>query len=268
MQINEIPEVLEDQLPEIVKKIAEDNNVLPYIENPDFLEPRLYPWHQFGLLTHTKQVRKIFLREIDEKLKKWGLSAKIEEKLSEKIEKIEKKKLLEISIPLHDLGKILVYGSTELDREHELVSANLLSQDFLRTKLQNFGLSEAHINYIAKCIETHNILGKQLRNILKHAGNLRLDYVSESNIKPLCVELSKKYKDIKIEIGIFFFCDLLGKTSIRLDCKTDLELQNKEQEIEQTLKEKHLQPELKKAVMQLPVNLKLIKTYLNIICKS
>ncbi len=64
MKLNEekISDFMESELPNIIKKIAKDSNVNEFVNNPDFIEKRLEKWHQFGLLTHTKKARHIFLK--------------------------------------------------------------------------------------------------------------------------------------------------------------------------------------------------------------
>jgi len=147
------------------------------------------------------------------------------------------------------------------------VSKQLLQQDFLKTKLKNFGLTEEHLDYLAICIETHDVLGKQLRDVLKHSDRLSLDYISTNpqEMQEMCKKISEKYSDIKIEIGVFFLCDLLGKTNIRIQANTDAEINQQQEKIVQTLKQQNLASELKKAILQLPLTLKLAEIYLNTI---
>ena len=260
--IEEIPEILEKELPETIKKIAQNYSISTYINNPHFLDERLSSWHQFGLLTHSKKVRKVFLNELGGILKKKGLYEKIHDKLNQKVDNIKRKTLFEASIPLHDLGKILAYGDKRTNRSHESLSKYLISQDPLKKRLEDLDLSEEHINYLGRCIETHYVLGSRGRDKLNPAGNFKLDYISKENIGSFCESLSKEYSDIKTELGIFFLCDSLGKTDIRINAKTDLNITNQQKNIEQIIKERNLNPNLKKAVMQLPVNVKLAEIYL------
>lgn len=262
IKINDISEILETELPDIIKKIAEEYKIPPYIDNPDFLEERLCSWHQFGLLTHTKKVRRVFLNELNGLLKEWRLQDKVESYFSKDIDGVERKTLFEISIPLHDLGKIVCYSDERVDREHEKASKTLISTGFLKEELSNFGLSDGHRAYLEQCIETHDVLGKKLRDVLKHKGNLRLDYVSSRNINNLCKDLARDYFSIKTEIGIFFLCDLLGKTDLRVSAENDMEIMQQETNIQEILEERGLSQKLKQAVMQLPVNLKLSEIYL------
>lgn len=258
-KLRKIPQAIEDELSDIIIPIAKEYNIPAYVENPDFLEERLYSWHQFGLLAHTKKVRNIFLKESQEILYKWSVNDRIKQVLSEEIEGIEKKLLLEISIPFHDLGKIIALGEEETDRDHEKLSVYLVNQEFLKGKLYSSGLADAHIKYISRCIETHDVIGKEIRDVLKHQGKLNPEGLSQNYAVNLCTEVSNKYPDINFEIGVYFLCDSLGKTDIRLD--------ESENELEKILSKRQLPPQLKKAVLQLPVNLKLAEIYLLNLCR-
>ena len=173
---------------------------------------------------------------------------------------VEKRKLLELSILLHDLGKILAAQNEEYNREHEALSRVLLYREFLKQKLFHLNLTDKQVYYLARCIEIHDVIGKQIRDRLKEKGNLNLTYLSSDEVIKMCKELMLRYHRIKSEVGILFLCDSLGKTDIRINARTDQELLQKE--IIETLKQKNLNPELKYAVMQLPLNIKLVEIYL------
>ncbi len=195
-------------------------------------------------------------------LKKWGLYDNIYRVFAKEIDGIKKKTLFELSILLHDLGKIVVFNVEKVDREHEFYSKELLSNDFLKKKFMILGLTKNQINYISRCIETHDLIGKEVRDKLKRDGNLNFNYVLTNGIKYLCDNISEKNRDIKVEIGIFFLCDLLAKTDIRIDADTDDEILQQESKIVKTLKERGLSSELKHAALQLSINLKIAEIYL------
>ena len=262
MVVNNKADILESELPEIIMEIARKHNIREFIDNPDLAEKRLEKWHQFGLLAHTKKVREAFLNESNSLMKKWSLYEKIEKLLSEKIEGSKKKVLLELSVPLHDLGKIVCFNNLKTNREHEIASRHLVYESFLHKKLLSLGLSENQIGYIARCIETHDIIGKELRDLLKHENNLSLNFILNSDITAKCKAIAAKYESIKTEIGLYFLCDSLGKTDIRIDANTDEEILMQETAILDILKKRGLLSELKNAIMQLPVNIKLAESYL------
>jgi hypothetical protein len=251
---NLIAEQLENNLPEIIKNIAKQYKIESYIQNPDFKEPRLSKWHQFGLITHSKNVRKIFLTELPIILQKLNLTQKINQQLNKKIDNLTKYQLLEISIPLHDLGKITGLKDTQTDRNHELASSSLIEQPYLNQLLSN-NLTSNQINYIKKCIKHHGTLGREIRDILVPQNKFNLDYLNTEEFKQLCNKVAERHKDIKLELGIYFLCDTLGKTNIKIQTNT-------EQEIGQILQQKNLPIELKHAIMQQPLTQKLSEIYL------
>jgi len=259
-----LPELLESRLPSIISSIAQENKINVFSENPDFLEERLVKWHQFGLLTHTINVRKAFLSELPNLIECWNLSQPYNSVMNQEVDKIPKKNLLEISIPLHDLGKIITYGDERVDRMHEIASKNLIYEPFLNSLLASLGLSAKHIDLIARCIETHDIIGKQLRDPLKHEGNLNLEYLKseKEEVAKRSRNLANRYFDIKFEAGVYFLCDSLGKADLRIKADTSEDIKNQEQEIENQIKSRNLNSGLKYAAMQLPSNMKLAEIYL------
>lgn len=252
-KINKIPLILERCLPEIIQEIAKEYGVTPYAKNPYFLDSRLNKWHQFGLLTHTKKVRAAFLDEIPILLKAWNLNS---------LEDLYDKNLFEASIPLHDLGKIISYWDKSTIRGHELLSKNLIRENFLINKLKLLGLSKEQIGYISDCVETHYALGKEIRDVLNYNQKFTLEDLLGEEVNRLCKSLENKYPALKTEIGVFYLCDSLGKIDIRINAGNDDEIIQQESDIIKKLTQKNLPENLKYAVMQLPVNIKLAEVYL------
>jgi len=266
MKINKIAYKLELELPEIIKKIVLKYGISPYLDNPNFLEERNNMWHQFGLLTHTKMVRRVFLSELNPLLKKWGLYENIEKILSERVDSVPKKSLLEISFPLHDLGKIICFYNKKENRNHALLSQKLLSEKILKEKLTSFGLSKEHVDYIGKCIQTHSLLSQEIREKIQENDYFNLSSIPKTELDYICEDLANKNQEIKVETGVFFLCDSLAKTDVRVS--KDYKGEVSEHYIEQVLKERGLPDYLKEGVIQLPENIKLAETYLKNIFKS
>jgi len=261
-KFGEISDILAGQLPEIIKKIAKERSISEYAENPDFFDERLRKWHQYGLLTHTLKTKSAFSERLDTLLKTEGFYGKVEERMQEKIEGVEKKTLFNISIVLHDLGKVTCLHQNREDRGHEYLSATLLDTEFLENKLKATGLEKEHINYIRKCIETHDVIGKRIRDELKRQGKLSLDYVNNEDVKERCKSLAKEYDDVKLEIGLFFLCDTFGKLSIDESEVSGCQPAEKEIKIIDLLKSKGLHEDLRFGVMQQQVTLNLGEVYL------
>jgi hypothetical protein len=265
LSIGEIAGFLEKNLENIVRDIAKDNNVQDFVDDVDLLEDRLKKWHQFGLITHMRKVRKAFVNEIWGFFRKWRVYSNIEEELSESIDGVSKKILLEISIPLHDLGKIVCHKSDVINRGHEFASARLVEEDYLKSKLEGYGLSVKQIDYIVRCVETHFSLGQEMRDALKHDGLLNMEYLLDLNnqdeIERLCTKISDKYSDVKTEIGVFFLADCLGKTDVRGALNIPDEDEAKT-DIEKEILDRGLPVELANAAKQLPLSVKLAEIYL------
>jgi len=102
----EICKKILEKLPELAQAVMErrDENE-NFLQNPDDPKEHNLFWHQFGIITHTMKFRQFFHNEVWEYLHEWQVDKSIIEILSEKIDGKAKIELLEISIPLHDLGK-------------------------------------------------------------------------------------------------------------------------------------------------------------------
>lgn len=262
MKTKDIAESLDKELPEIITQIANEYGVPEYAENPDFFDKRLVRWHQYGLLTHTRKVRESFSSELDTTLRKWSLYDPVETYLSGTIDGIDKRTLLGVSTIPHDLGKIICLHSKEANREHELASLSLFDSNHISGRLREYGLNDEHLKYIRRCVETHDVFGKEIRDELKHSGKLTLEYSTNENVREMCRELARKYSDTKLEMGLFFICDSLGKLDMKIEAKDDTQIAESEQKIKNHLSVSGLPEELRFGIMQMPVNLSIGRTYL------
>ena len=262
MKTNNIAGSLDKGLPEIITQIASEYGIAEYAENPDFFDRRMLRWHQYGLLTHTRKVREHFLSDLDGILTNWALYASVESYLSNTVDGIDKRRLLEISTIPHDLGKIICLHSNETNREHEAASISLLDSRFIKDRLTECGLNDKHLGYIRRCVETHDVFGKEIRDKLKRSEKLSLKYSTKEEVRKLCRDLARKYSDTRLEIGIFFICDSLGKLDMRIEAKDDSQIAESEEEVKKYLLFKNLPEELRFGIMQMPVNLSIGRTYL------
>ncbi len=248
MEVN--TNTLENELSNIIKKIGKEKKIEVFANNPDFLEERLKSWHQFGLLSHTKRVRNIFLNELNNLLELWGLED-IKEYLNAEINGCEKRKLLEIGILVHDLGKIVLVGDKRVHRNHERESESII------LKLKELrSLSKEQLDYVLRCVNSHDVIGKEIRDYLVEKNKFNLEFLNSDKIKKILDPIIRKNSDVKIEIGVFYLCDSLGKTNIIIEDYTD------EKNIIEILKKRKLPLELKNGIMQLPLNIKLAEVYL------
>jgi hypothetical protein len=246
-----IAESLESELPLIISQIARSKGIEDY-NNPYFSDPRLKKWHQYGILKHSKKVREAYLGEANDFLRQWGFYSKVEDYFKSKIGNRTKKELFEISIPLHDLGKILCLGVLGEDRAHESQSVALMREDEIKGILTNYGLAAQQQEYLAGCVENHEIIAKQVRRDLRHKKKFELEYVVGEEVKQICLSVLEN-NSFKVEAGLFFLCDTLGKTEIR-----------SMEEFAKYFRQKNLNSELQNAVRQFPISLELAKIYLSL----
>ena len=252
--------ILDEILPDLINEIATNYSVVKFQENPDFLEERIVKWHQFGLLTHTRNVKKAFCNEAPDLIKSWGLEDKLKERLNHKVLESTKYNLFDISIIFHDLGKIICYNDSSKNRFHETESANLIN--YFKNRLNNLGLSNSSINYLKRCIQTHDVVGKEIRDNLTETGKFSFSNLVKDPVKDLCKKIAKKYHDVNLEIGFYFLCDSLGKTDLRINAKDDKELLISKESFVKTIEQRDLNPKIIYAANQLPLNIKLAEVYL------
>lgn len=260
-KIKKTANILDNLLPSLIKEIATNYNVSQFQDNPNFLEERLVKWHQFGLLTHTREVKKAFYHEAPDLLKSWGLYNKLRKNLNQKISEANKYELFDISLTLHDLGKIVCNDDPSKNRNHEKESANLL--DYFEKRLIELGLSKSSLNYLKRCVETHDVIGKEIRDKMTEEGDFSFRGLSNKKTKELCQNIAKKYSDVKWETGLYFLCDSLGKTDIKITARNDSELARAENSVIKIIKQRNLNPQIIYAAIQLPLNVKLAEIYLN-----
>ncbi len=246
-----IAESLESELPLIITQIAQSKGIKEYL-NPNFYDTRLKKWHQYGLLEHSRKVRETYLGEANDFLTRWDLYDRVQRYLAEGIEGRTKKELFEVSIPLHDLGKILCLDLIGEDRAHEQQSVILMCEELAKKRLVHFGIAGQQLEYVKGCVENHEIIAKQIRRGLRHLGKFELEYVRGEEVRQRCLSVLVN-NPFKVEAGLFFLCDTLGKTEVR-----SLE------EFKRLFRQKNLAPELQNAVRQLPVSLELAKVYLSL----
>jgi hypothetical protein len=271
---NVIPNSLLIMLPEIAKRIIkvrhENEN---FIKNPDDPKEHVINWHQFGIITHTKAVFDSYTYDIDKLFEDWNVEYKINNKLCLKIGDITKYDLIKIGIVLHDIGKFARNFRNENGKiehnfyGHEEISEKLIiSQDsFVHDLLKNtFKLSVPQIQYIGRIAGLHFELGKSRDAARRASHGYSISFSKSKECETTCLDIASQYADFKEEIGILFLCDSLGKTDIRINAESDEVLEQHRAFIHQVLTERDLNPILIVAIMQLPVNIAIAKTYFDI----
>jgi hypothetical protein len=211
------PEKISQDLLECLSEIAkmligrrpENDNFRLHPDDPKEHEPG---WHQFGILTHTKKFSEDHRTEVPKYLQQWGFKDNIDMKLSEQIDGRTKAELLQISIPLHDLGKFVRNFQirdnkvTVGHKGHEKKSEKLIMEnEQIQNLLKNiYGLTDAQIHYIARCAGLHFELGKLRDQAKKTNSGYTIAYAESEQCKEDCHHIAKTFSEFKEEIGIYF----------------------------------------------------------------
>ncbi len=259
-----------DELPRLAIGLIEERPENAHFkENPDDPVEHDAVWHQFGIITHTRKFAEFYRTEAQEYFQKWGVAESITAKLSTPIDGKTKEELLRISIPLHDLGKFArgfkeKNGKMEPDyKGHEAKSESIIRENpEVKGLLQTYGLTEAQIDYIARCAGLHYELGKMRDEAKKSALGFTIAFAQSEECRQACQEIASGFPEFQTEIGILFLCDNLAKTDVRIEAETDEEIENQSAQIERALQTRGLNPKLIGGVKQRPVNIAIAKEYL------
>jgi len=267
--INEINLNLEDIAKSIVFKeiISEKDNLLKLYKQQFFMEidcnkQHKYNWHQWGIISHSRNCMYMYDNEIIKYVKKWDVIETINEQLSEKIDNIKKSKLIYLGILLHDLGKFkkryIIEPNCKVKwsfNQHELYSQQIILEELYPLLHEYYQLSKKQIEYIAICAKYHGLI----RHIIKKSG---LDYSSEfiqsEKFKNLLLNELSGLEKYRVEIGLLFFADACAKTDVYFYNRNDNEILN-------DLKIRKLNPKLLSAVRQKEQSIEVVKQYFKII---
>lgn len=272
--VNVNSEALLNLLPAIAKNIIidrpENEN---FINNPDDPKEHVINWHQFGIITHTYHVLKAFKIDTPKLIAEWKLESQVNPKLNELIDGKFKSELIEIGIVLHDIGKFARNFKEENGKlehnfyGHEATSERLIKADTYIFKVLNvdLGYTNSQIEYIGRIAGLHFELGKSRDAARKASHGYSIAFAKSDECTSSCIDISSRFTQFKEEIGILFLCDSLGKTDIRINAETDGDIALQDPFIKQILEERKLNPSLIAAIKQLPVNIAIVKRYLEIV---
>jgi hypothetical protein len=242
----------------------------PFKANPDDPAEHSPRWHQYGILTHSKEFQKIIKSDLPPLLAQWGIAHKVNLVLSEKIQGVTKADLLQVASLLHDLGKFTTRtferqeDGTPLARfvGHEADSGAIVRFD-LKDVLQKLGLREQQIEYIAQCAEHHFDLGKARQAAIDNGG-YTIAYAKSAAFRGVALDIMKASPELSLEIGLMFVADSLSKTKIMATADTDEGILSQTSALEQEIKQKGLDSRLINQALQQPVNIEIGRQYLQI----
>lgn len=260
MNTKDIITTLEYKLPEYGRIVILEGKLSPqdkeeFLVDLDGVKQHKPEWHQWGIITHTMNFRRMYDAEVPAMIEAAGLGDRVAEHLAEKIGDKSKVELLRISIPLHDLGK---FARTIRDSTgwrftgHEKLSGHLINTRFQEEIESTYGLSPEQRAYVAKCAANHFELG-HLRKSAKDNGDYTLAFTRSDGFKAAVDE--KDWGDFNPEIGLLFLGDSLAKNDIRFHAETDEEIARYGPRARQIIAERGLNPELIETVLQNPVNM-------------
>jgi len=276
-KLRKIGQELLDGLPELAKIVIgdrpENSNFKQNPDDPEEHDPR---WHQFGIITHTKKFSEFYQTKAQECLRQVGVDKNISKQLSRQIDGITKTELLQISIPLHDIGKFARDFKEEKgkgkpnykghwEKSERLIVENEQIRSFLR---KTYGLTNSQVLYIARCAGLHYELGKVRETAERSHSGYTIAFVESEECKEACIEIARKFPDFKEEIGILFLCDSLAKTDVEIEVETDQDIENQTEQIKQVIEERRLNPKLIAAAKERPVNIAIAKRYLELVNKE
>jgi hypothetical protein len=239
-----------------------------FVANPDHPAEHSPRWHQYGILTHSEKFRVFIELEAPILMKEWGLADKGVATLSEKIEGTSKSDLLQIASLLHDLGKFtsrtleLQEDETILARfqGHEAHSGTIIRTAFKPT-LEELGLRDAQIEYIAQCTEHHFDLGKA-RQVAIEGSGYTMTFARSDAFKKVANDIIAACLERALEIGLMFMADSLSKTEVTAVTGSDEAIESQRESLKQLLKTKNLDPRLINQALQQPVNVEIGRRYL------
>jgi hypothetical protein len=270
---------LEELLPEIAKDIIQKNENLPdeyrekFYQNPDSVEEHEPNWHQWGIITHSRKFGEMYDQEIPVFLKNWGLEQAVNGYLQQEIEGVPKGNLIRVSMPLHDLGKFRKgikekNGKTTYDFDnHEKISQEIIMSLGFREMLRDYGLTETHIEYVAKCAGNHYELGFVREKAKKSDSGYTMGFMKSPQFLETVNSQLGQFKGFEPEVGLLFLADSMAKTDVAILAETDAQIEQYSSKAVQEIKQRQLHSELIKAVKQRPVNIAAGREYLGMIFK-
>lgn len=242
-----------------------------FYREPDNVEEHHLDWHQYGIITHTKKVRDAYRTELLPLLESWGLAATTTRDLAAtNASSWSRGELLEISIPLHDLGKFCRKhfwkdGVAVPDYNgHEALSREIVTTNAsVRKVLVDAGLNEHDIQRVADLAGLHFELGK-VRDVARQQQGYTIAFSQSASAQRIFHELVAQHPTYALEIGLWYVIDSMGKISLRFDAQSDPERIAAQPEMETELAAHGLRPSLINALMQYPVNMHVARAYLQV----
>jgi hypothetical protein len=181
-----------------------------FLQAPDDREQHQTQWHQWGIITHTRQFLHDFDSEVPRLLKTWDLWQAADAKLRQSIDGASRWQLLQISILLHDIGK---FGARTIDRDgfhfahHEELSGRIIREEL---DLGRYGLTHAQIDYVAMTAADHFVLAL-IRKQARGQRAYNTEFVASSQFEESACKVRARHPRDFVEVGVLFLGDSLAK---------------------------------------------------------
>lgn len=279
--LSEIQDELYEELPDYAAGLITGRHYRqpadPYRErfaaNPD--DPLMHSpkWHQWGIVSHTRQVGRQFRQQLPRKLREWFGDEAANTRLGLKDERVDghsKWDLLLTSVPTHDWGKFTVRRLRSGSRPdfrfggHESESGALVRAR--RGWFAQRGIADGALEYLARCSELHFELGK-VRDFAKVLGGYHLAWVQSDSFVEAVGNVTRMCPGFEREVGLFFLADNWGKTDLLgpMECESDVAIQDMWHPLENEIEARGLHPNLIQCAIQLPVNTAVGRRYLELL---
>ena len=234
-----------------------------FFEQPDAVEEHSPKWHQWGIVSHSKMFGKMYQEQIPKYLEQFGAAEFVDQTLSEDIDGRSRRELISIGGALHDLGKFSRRkirkekdGTTSYTfKEHEYESGKLIRSEAVSQILKTeYGLSDAQVEYVARCAELHFELGSVRAEAFHSPLGLTEEYAHSQMYRDRIAKIKEQFSGFETEIGVLFLADTLSKTEF-------LQVEG----AEEIIKQKGLNPDLMITVKQLPTTTLMVETYFKVL---
>lgn len=200
-------------------------------DNPDSVRCHKPNWHQYGIVTHTRNV--IAATGMQAQLDPDGITRPVIDALSqEMIDHRSKWELFVASMIFHDIGKFQPHlrqkhGSwVTVHTDHEKRSEIILrsaadgsgeASVIVQSMLDALSATPAQADYMATCVGLHYQFGR-LRDIAKHRPDgYSLSFIDSESFRDACTSIAAGHPPFAREIGLYFLFDSAGKLEFSLE---------------------------------------------------